>query len=308
MTKFLPTFIFTCPVLYAQEAEEDYDEDEETWINAGGPTFQEEDPKVIKELIDLIKKVGGLEELEKQLNAQSDSLPAVNTSNKSLYQKVLAESGSRSFLPKNRYTSSFAKYTKRNYSTDAAEPSGGSVKTSGENKYSSVIRNSRPKPQNDGLEKISEYEGLFRERPQYVTINRSAPSLNTRLNNDEESDEDVSDEKTQVDTENDDDTDFILSTLTTTSTAQPHHQYVNIQRNRFITTKPKADDVTTVVADEDDIDDDDEESEEIIPDTTTKKPYGFFSRGRSTTTQASIVADEKETTITSTNRYYYRTL
>lgn len=233
------------------------------------------------------------------MNAQSDSLSAVNSSSKSLYQKVLAESGSRSFLPKNRYTSSFAKYTKRN-STDAATPSGGSDKTNGENKYSSVIRNSRPKPQNDGLEKNSEYEGLFRERPQYVTINRSAPSLSTRLKNDENSDRDVSDENTKVDAENDDDTDFILSTLTTTSTAQPHHHYVNIHRNRYVTTKPKADDLTTVIANDDDIDDDEEESEEITLDTMTKKPYEFFSRGRSTTTQASIF--NKETTITNTNR------
>lgn len=254
----------------------------------------------------MIKKVGGLEELEKQLNAHGDT--TVNSSSKSLYQKVLAESGSRSFLPKNRYTSSFAKYTKRNI-TENSEPT---VKTNAENKYSSVMRNSRPKPQNDGLEKNSEYEGLFRERPQYVTINRSAPSLSTRLKNDEDSDEDVSNEGEKDTLDNDDDTDFILATLTSTTTAQPHHQYVNIQRNRGTTSKPKAEEQTTLVNDDDFDEDSDIESDEkildelegLVTETTSKKPFVFLNRGRpttTTTTQASIVADVKEP-ITSTNR------
>lgn len=239
------------------------------------------------------------------MNSHGDNLSNVNSSSKSLYQKVLAESGSRSFLPKNRYTSSFAKYTKRN-GTDNSEPT---VKTNTENKYSSVIRNSRPKPQNDGLEKNSEYDALFRERPQYVTINRSAPSLSTRLQNDEDSSESDEEQK-DVSLNNDDDTDFILATLTSTTTAQPHHQYVNIQRNRGTT--PKTEEQTTSVSNNDFDEDADIESDEMILDeleglvteTTSKKPFSFLNRGRpttTTTTQTSIIADVTEP-IKTTNR------
>lgn len=62
----------------------------------------EEDPKVIKELIDLIRKAGGIEELEKQLNLGKDTTTSNQGSttpssiSKSLFERVLSKTNKNS--------------------------------------------------------------------------------------------------------------------------------------------------------------------------------------------------------------------
>lgn len=53
-------------------------------------TQSEEDPQTIKQLIDLIKKLGGVEELEKQLTKEGKA-----PISRSLYDRVLANTGTR---------------------------------------------------------------------------------------------------------------------------------------------------------------------------------------------------------------------
>lgn len=151
----------------------DYSDEEEDEVQP------EEDPKVIKELIALIKKVGGIEELERQLQAQEDGSIVLkdekadqisttqSTISKSLYERVLSRAGNglQKFRPALTFTQ-----TDKSGST--------------ENKYSSVVRNSntnsytnsRVAPQNDGIEQLPEFEGVFKERPKYVTLNRARPT------------------------------------------------------------------------------------------------------------------------------------
>nr|AZS52293.1 chitinase 6-2 [Plutella xylostella] len=132
--------------------EEIYDdsEDEAADIDA-------EDPKVIKELIDLIKKVGGVEQLEKHLHLAESSAAAAadgptttaSPYHKKLYQKVLERTRSNKNI-------------------------GGGV---GEG----LVSYSRRGPQNAGLETDSDSDSEQRTpkrdgRPQYTTINRSRGS------------------------------------------------------------------------------------------------------------------------------------
>ncbi|RZB39353.1 mucin-22, partial [Asbolus verrucosus] len=117
---------------YEYEDEEDFDDTRNS----------EEDPKVIKELLDLIKKAGGIEELEKQLKIHDDGSASVShpdattpsSISKSLVEKVLGK---------------------------AARNNIGGKKNS----------NSRG-PQNEGLSKSKEKEKHERGRPQYTTITR----------------------------------------------------------------------------------------------------------------------------------------
>ncbi|KAL4113271.1 hypothetical protein QTP88_016929 [Uroleucon formosanum] len=98
---------------------------------------EEEDPKEIKQLITLIKKLGGVAELEKQLNIKDGSTevttPAIS---KSLYNKVLK-------LPPNRFQSSYI---------------------------------NGPGPQSEGLDKKDDGIDYKKDKPQYVTIRRQRPS------------------------------------------------------------------------------------------------------------------------------------
>lgn len=224
--------------------------------------MDEEDPKVIKELIDLIKKAGGIEQLEKQFNLESGSkstqqqTPTIQPLiSKSLYEKVLNSASGRSFLPKNRYSFS----TQRN--TTGTDSSAESGKTStGNNKYSSVIRNSRPGPQNDGLDKLPDYDGVIRERPQYVTINRQGgtQSANKRVQNDDNDNDDDSDEGTEEEIKPKQSNSSRFSTTV-------HPQYVNIQRTRPTPTKSSA---------EENVHNDEEDT------IANRKQYNFLDRKR----------------------------
>ncbi|XP_054269944.1 mucin-2 isoform X2 [Macrosteles quadrilineatus] len=109
--------------------EEEYEEEEEE--------HEQEDPEAIKQLIQLIKKLGGVAELEKQLEgagASGVSTPAIP---RSLYKKVLTPQRPR---------------------------------------YQSPYRNGPSGPQNEGLAKEDDGSSYRRDKPQYVTIRRERPS------------------------------------------------------------------------------------------------------------------------------------
>lgn len=126
----------------------------------------EEDPQVIKELIDLIRKVGGVEQLEKHLlqnkdgsitlkeNASNGAPTTPSSISKSLYDRVLNRPGTLNSFARNRINVANLKVT------ESAEPT--NVAVAGDNnshnnfsKYSSVLRgNSRQGPQNEGIERF----------------------------------------------------------------------------------------------------------------------------------------------------------
>uniref|UniRef100_A0A1B0FFE7 chitinase n=1 Tax=Glossina morsitans morsitans TaxID=37546 RepID=A0A1B0FFE7_GLOMM len=185
--------------------EEDYMDVEEQ--------HSEEDPKVIKELIELIRRVGGIEELEKHLlrkddgtisfkqQSSSSSNYAESTTSssisKSLYDKVLSRPNALNsfrnrFIPSNSYrkTEQFDREKSDEESEIANENDTNNSKSTSEySKYSSVVRgNSRQGPQNEGLDKLPEFSGFLKERKQYVTINRNRGSQKKieRVESDEE--------------------------------------------------------------------------------------------------------------------------
>lgn len=254
-------------ISFQQEEEYEYEEEEVPYKEV----LEEEDPKAIKELIDLIKKLGGIEQLEKQFNLQDDSskssVQAPTTQpkiSKSLYEKVLNSASARSFPLNNRYT-----YTQRN-NTQGSSSSAESIKNNAANKYSSVIRNSRPGPQNDGIDKLPEYEGLLRERPQYVTINRGTQSTSKRTNVDVD-DEDEDEENSEEVADEEKDTNYTRRTQVIKSTPQ----YVSIQRRRPTTT-------ARTPGEEDDVEDivEEKENEGPVLEGTTAKQYNILDRRR----------------------------
>lgn len=228
-----------------------------------------------------------MEELEKQLQKQEESSVPSNKNqsssniSKSLYERVL-NSGARNFSPKNRYTSIFSRLNSRNVSTENTEPNS-ATRTNSENKYSSVIRNSRPSPQNDGLEELSDYQGLFRDKPQYVTINRNSNKHRRQESN--ESNQDDDDVNANID--EDDDVELIQSTLTT-----PPSKYVNIQRGR-----PQTTTTTTEKNGEsknDKTDEDDEKSTKT--ESLNRRQYGALNRRRPASQQAQDDNDDASVT------------
>ncbi|XP_050071049.1 mucin-5AC-like [Anopheles maculipalpis] len=215
---------FTTTTTTEPTVEVDYSDEDNT------ETQPEEDPKVIKELIALIKKVGGIEELEKQLQAQEDGSILLKdaasdqisttapTISKSLYERVLSRTGTvgQKFRPAITFTQ---------------QDKTGSLP---ENKYSSVVRNSytnsRVGPQNEGLDQLPEFEGVFREKPKYVTLQRVRPTKATSIEDRYDDDEDIDEEENQP------------STFTTSKpTSVP--KYVSIRRQRPTTIAEQDSDV-----------------------------------------------------------------
>lgn len=210
---------------------------------------------MIKELIDLIKKLGGIEQLEKQLNfdnvKSSESTPTVAPLiSKKLYEKVLNSATGRSFLPQSRYSFS----TQRNNTATASSSDNDKPKSNaGVNKYSSVIRNTRPSQQSEVADKNqSDSSG----RPQYVTINRQSNPANKGVQSTtEEEDDDVEDDEP------------VISKVTTgfrATSVQP--QYVNIQRRKPASTTSSGEQDASI--------------EEDGGETSTRKQYNFLERKR----------------------------
>ncbi|KAK2580930.1 hypothetical protein KPH14_005997 [Odynerus spinipes] len=176
----------------------------------------EEDPKVIKELINLIRKAGGIEELEKQLHfqekgsgASSDADPVTPaTISRTLYERVL--------------------------SRQAGKIISGSTAGSSEN---GGYKNGPGRTQFEGLDEIPEVKSLRRtHKPQYVTIERPKPSTNApAIENEETDDEEELDHYTANAASSEDETISNPSEIST-STQRVTPNYVNIRRNRFSTT------------------------------------------------------------------------
>lgn len=261
------------------------------------------DPKVIKELIELIRKVGGIEELEKHLLRKDDGTIAIkeNSSSssssqtattpssisKSLYEKVLSKPNALSSF-RNRFTSTSSFRTtktqvKAQDSTEAEEAeshetdSKSSGASAGFSKYSSVLRgNSRQGPQSEGLEKLSEFDGFLKEKKQYTTINRNRGVKKTTT---DEEEEDIS-SKTSAESHEDDEAEEEVSVK---STRRPYAAstpaYSTIRRTRPST--------TTEATDE-------EEQEE--KDVSERKSYSSLNRSRLRGTTTTELPDVTEVT------------
>lgn len=304
--------------MYNLQEEEEYEDEEEEEIDEPEKpkhgidakfkdALEEEDPEVIKELIALIKKVGGLDELEKQLQIRlslNENSPILNNNHRttttmspisqSLYDKVLStkrgNSNHRQEFGSGRVSSEKAIETETEPLVQRQHK---------ENRYSSVVRNSRPRPQNDGIENLSELDGssIIRERPQYVTITRTHPPRTTSIDTDEEDTDDnqskeVNDNQSKYDEDE-------PSRSTSTTTHQPQHQYVNIRRSRPTTTTTESNaEISQSSYSQEAIDDGvEEENNDNASDkhATTRMQYVSIQRTRPTRVQTAQV-DESETT------------
>lgn len=175
----------------------------------------------------MIKRVGGLDELEKQLQARLnltqrisvDAKTTVSPISQSLYNKVIG--------------------TKRG--SEQTEPL--IQRKNKEQRYTTLFRNGRPAPQNDGIQTVPEVEGggTVHERPKYTTITRTqAPKVAGE-------DVDVEDEE-ETAGHDDGNVQEAGEHIKTPS------KYVNIQRTRSSTAAPE---------------EDDESDDEIYDDETT---------------------------------------
>ncbi|CAH2002617.1 unnamed protein product, partial [Acanthoscelides obtectus] len=200
-----------------KDDEEDYEEDEEI-DSKTGKVEPEEDPKVIKELIELIKKAGGIEELEKQLNRSSESSSSSGTSgsttqssiSKSLYERVLSKAGRPSFK------------TKKN----SDRPS-----------YTSIRNSSGPQSEATEAKATSSRGKSDRGKLQYTSIARNRPSTTKAPDvDDEENEDDDVDADADVDIDEDpsEDEEEESSSKSRKSYFKPN--YVNIRRPRVSST------------------------------------------------------------------------
>ncbi|KAG8037375.1 hypothetical protein G9C98_005585 [Cotesia typhae] len=187
----------------------------------------EEDPRVIKELIELIKKAGGLEQLERQLNIQEKSpmrksdtgddgkvTPA--TISRSLYERVLSRQA-------NKVNHLFGSTTQRTTTEEFK-------------KTKSETQNGPGGAQFEGLDDVPEVKSLRRtKKPQYVTIERQRPST-TPVFEDEFDEEELADESSEQDNadvaSSEEQTVSDLPESRKDSAKKVTPNYVNIRRSR----------------------------------------------------------------------------
>ncbi|XP_062141515.1 mucin-5AC isoform X9 [Drosophila sulfurigaster albostrigata] len=273
----------------------------------------EEDPQVIKELIDLIRKVGGVEKLEKHLLQNKDGSITLkehsasvsgngapttpSTISKSLYDRVLKRPGTFNAFTRNRVQVTETTESSKTLNNAGAESSGegNSQSQSSYSKYSSVVRgNSRQGPQNEGIDKIAESEGFLKERKQYVTINR-----NRGVNREEH------DTELTANNETDDEELDVPQPETTTrrplSAATP--SYTSLRRARpSTTTKPAP-------LESESEEEQEEERRTVVKEQQTQtKHYATLSRTRGRTTERSDIGESEGSGVSvssTTNRYKY---
>ncbi|KMZ09031.1 uncharacterized protein Dsimw501_GD16968, isoform G [Drosophila simulans] len=270
------------------EYEEDTDE-----LSPSKSTDAEEDPQVIKELIDLIRKVGGVEQLEKHLlrnkdgsitlkeNSATGAATTPSTISKSLYDRVLSRPGTLSSFSRNRFKISDATETSTEATASSSSSRGSSTLTSNTNsKYSSVLRgNSRQGPQNEGIEKLAEFDGFLKERKQYVTINRHRSASQ---GDDEEHADQQEEEENLAEVE--------TTTRRPLSSITP--SYTSLRRSRPTTVAPSAE----------------ESNEEAEQHTQTQvKSYATLSRTRGRTTASPEVTEAAPSSTTNRYKYFERT-
>lgn len=288
--------------LFQEEYDDEPEEENKTSINTKFEhALEEEDPAVIKELIALIKKVGGLDELEKQLqmrlnlNLKSSivgsngktTTTTISPISQSLYNKVIDTK--RGNL---RTQKLFGSTTQKN-SESEIEPL--VQRQNKENRYSSVIRNSRPRPQNDGIDKLSEVDGggVIRERPQYTTITRTQAPKSQNTEDETEDERPYSVTQSSVDKDEDNNS---------PTTHLPTYNYVNIQRARPSSTAAPVEDAANEEEYEDASDEKDEEEKpaSVQPTSTSKMQYVNIQRIRPTKPQYISDETESETPATDT--------
>lgn len=241
------------------------------------PELDQEDPKVIKELIDLIKKAGGIEELEKQLNLHEDGAPVVSSKNdpkattpssisKSLYDKIKNRASVFKTRPNFNGASQPERVLDRSETTEKLVTSTSTVISEASvpsKKYSTVNRFSRPNPQNAGIENLPESDAVLIEKPQYTSIQRR-PVV-----------------KPAVVAENDYNSDIENSREESVEPPAQRQKYASINRGR-----PQV-----KVDKEDESEEDEEEIRTPVTQSTTTKPtsrYVNLSRRRSTTPSTDI--------------------
>ncbi|XP_023176704.2 mucin-5AC isoform X5 [Drosophila hydei] len=274
------------------EEELEYEEEVDNAQTSSKSSDAEEDPQVIKELIDLIRKVGGIEQLEKHLlrnkdgsitlkeNFSSGAPTTPSTISKSLYDRVLNRPETLGTFSRNRFNAVKVQSTE----TTVAEDSSSQV---GNSKYSSVLRgNSRQGPQNEGLEKLAEFDGFLKERKQYVTINR-----NRVATRDDEEGEVSSRDETEASEEEEDER--FHTTRRPISSATP--SYTSLRRSRPTTTT-SATPVESVT-----------ELEQTFAsrEQTQTKQYATLSRNRGRTTERPQSTASEPEVSSITNRYKY---
>ncbi|KAH8342282.1 hypothetical protein KR084_000658 [Drosophila pseudotakahashii] len=293
-TSTTTTSTTTTPASVDEDLEYEEDTDE---LSPSKSTDAEEDPQVIKELIDLIRKVGGVEQLEKHLlrnkdgsitlkeNSASGAATTPSTISKSLYDRVLSRPGTLSSFTRDRFKISEATETSTEATASSSSSSSGS--SSGQySKYSSVLRgNSRQGPQNEGIEKLAEFDGFLKERKQYVTINRHRSASQ----GDEEEEEQAADQ--QEEEEN-------LAEVQTTTTRRPLSSvtpsYTSLRRTRPTTVAPPAEQS--------------QQQEEAEQQTQTQvKSYATLSRTRGRTTATPEVTEAAPSSTTNRYKYFERT-
>lgn len=223
----------------------------------------------------MIKRVGGLDELEKQLQMRLNGTTTTTVApiSQSLYNKVLGTK--RGTIRPNT--------VEINIGGNGVSETPLLQRQNKENRYSSVIRNSRPKPQNDGLDKLTEIEGggVMNERPKYTVITRTqAPKAQN--SNVETENENENHPKYSVTVSNEDTNDD-----TTPTTHQPTYQYVNIKRARPSSTTAQSDDEYEIEGTVQD-----EIAPSVSTSTTSRMQYVNIQRVRPT--KPSYYLDEVE--------------
>ncbi|XP_054010820.1 mucin-2-like [Hylaeus anthracinus] len=243
-----------------------------------GSEGEEEDPKVIKELIMLIKKAGGIEELEKQLFLQNKSPDETNSENepatpatisRTLYERVLSRQAGKSASRQ---------------------------RTSGSKSYA----NGPGGTQFEGLDEVPEVKTLRRSyKHQYVTIERPKSSTNEppveeeELNDEEDLDDDTADVASSEEQS-------IRNPFLTSSTQRATPNYINIRRGRPSTTAKSRY--------ENDVDEKDEDIEEEVTAVRSRRPSISSKNTKSTSSedtkdQESVPPLNDENSSTTKSRY-----
>ncbi|XP_023290095.1 mucin-17 [Orussus abietinus] len=193
-----------------------------------GDLDEEEDPRVIKELIDLIKKAGGIEQLEKQLLLQERNSGSHSektspsgrvtppTISRSLYERVLSRQANRN--PGSLLGGS------------TTSPSASPQEQRQERRQNSRrnFENGPGGAQFQGLDDLPEVKSLRRsKKPQYVTIERQRPSTRPPEEDEDEDAEEDSDDVASTEERVVNDNPEAASSLKRTTP-----NYVNIRRGR----------------------------------------------------------------------------
>uniref|UniRef100_A0ABD2XD38 chitinase n=1 Tax=Trichogramma kaykai TaxID=54128 RepID=A0ABD2XD38_9HYME len=234
----------------------------------------EQDPRVIKELIDLIKKAGGIEQLEKQLAIQEKgSADQVNdqtppTISKSLYDRVLSQQSSKkNYFNAKTLNDRTVKFSKE----DPEELESVEEEKIVRNKSRSKFMNGPGRTQFEGLDEVPEVKSLRRSsKPKYVTIERHSSS--TEASNESElNEEDDDDSNTEESLPNENLNRNVPVESSSTPRSTPG--YATIRR-----TRPSSTTSTTAASRSSDLPKQDE-----VDEVTPKTRYVNANRFRSTT-------------------------